>query len=377
MKKEQIAIAAITLGVVGFIIYIFMDEVKNENYTSLPSVTYPKVTDVSTTTVENVKLGNLNTDLHLDRNGRVVANTDDWNIFPRELFSYEGLDTIAVSGADATKYFQEGDKLRIGQGTDKYLRVMSVDSDSIVLNATDSYRLTDETITSVSRSRLENPTGWSEDSEWTYLSPSAFAYTSGVVLRAIDTNDTQYFNIGTKVRVKQGGAYAYFYVINVNNGYITLTAGDDYELIDTALEQIGVSELPNPSGHPSVFNYTGTITSQSSAFTVSDAGTYTGSFYIIGENIYFNAQRIDYQITGVADYFVQESLPVPIDSYIFTTAIGYSVTDNYYAVTIKYPNLGGPAPENTIDIFRTPFAVYRLDENLRHYFQVSYKIAHD
>lgn len=75
---------------------------------------------------------------------------------------------------------------------------------------------------------------------------------------------------GTKIRLKQGGGYKYFYVIDNTSTLVSLQAGDDYYLTNSAITDIAYSYIESPAGFPPIFNWTPFNT----GFSVQPTGTY-------------------------------------------------------------------------------------------------------
>lgn len=62
------------------------------------------------------------------------------------------------------------------------------------------------------------------------------------------------FQKGDKIRLKQGGAFKYFYVIsNPNTSTLVLCGGNDYTVANSAITDISVSRAHNPFGFPGDF----------------------------------------------------------------------------------------------------------------------------
>jgi hypothetical protein len=96
--------------------------------------------------------------------------------------------------------------------------------------------------------------GWAFDSDaWTYASATTFTVTGNVTAR---------FPKGTKIRLKQGGGYKYFFVIaaaySAPDTTITLTGGTDYSLINAAITDPYYSYAETPQGFPQWFNHSPT-----------------------------------------------------------------------------------------------------------------------
>lgn len=94
--------------------------------------------------------------------------------------------------------------------------------------------------------------GWSLVNEtWSYQSttgtPQRVSVTTpnGAELR---------YQKGDKIRLKQGGSYKYFYVVdNPNTNTLVLCGGTDYVVANSAITDIYVSKVHNPMGFPADF----------------------------------------------------------------------------------------------------------------------------
>lgn len=133
------------------------------------------------------------------------------------------------------------------------------------------------------------------------------------------------FNIGDKVRLKQGGAYKYFYVINKSGAYAALNGGSDYAVTTAAITNFAYSRLVNPTGFPPFFNYL-PIVSESTGFlnrTTITPTAMVARYSMIGRMVQL---FIDLQetLTGVNKYIV---IRLP-----FGLAIGRSDTDRKYLI---------------------------------------------
>lgn len=124
--------------------------------------------------------------------------------------------------------------------------------------------------------------GWFLDTNtWTYASATTFTVSRDV---------TDVFDLGTKVRLKQGGGWKYFYVVATSysspNTTITVTGGADYSLINAPITDGYLSQAASPVGFPQWFNHTPTFTGFSAD---PSGGTY--QFCIIGRLVYFNVYQ--------------------------------------------------------------------------------------
>src|SRR5574337_227963 len=84
---------------------------------------------------------------------------------------------------------------------------------------------------------------WSAAQTWTYASATTFTVSGDVTAK---------YTIGTKLRLKQGGAYKYFYVIGATysapNTTVTVTGGSDYSLANAAITDGYLSYAETPQG---------------------------------------------------------------------------------------------------------------------------------
>jgi hypothetical protein len=148
-------------------------------------------------------------------------------------------------------------------------------------------------------------------SDWQEITEPSTGAVSGVVTF---TNTgfvaRDYFSIGDKIRLKQGGAYKYFYVIIVSiygsANAITVNGGDDYTLTATAITDLAFSKASNPTGHPIGFRYTPTVTADG-AMTVS-ANADVSYFYMIGRSVFYS-WYIEVTLGGVVSTTIRLSIP--------------------------------------------------------------------
>lgn len=117
--------------------------------------------------------------------------------------------------------------------------------------------------------------------DWYELDPSDFAVdvsTGTPVIEIIDHRDEwiNYFNIGTKLRVKQGTTYSYAFVIDIIQGLIggdpdsiALVIGGS-TLGTSTIVNIAISNRATPDSFPDKFNTQPTIYNDSSVDITSD-----------------------------------------------------------------------------------------------------------
>ena len=107
--------------------------------------------------------------------------------------------------------------------------------------------------------------GWTAAAAtWTYASATTFTVSGDV---------TAIFAKGAKLRLKQGGAYKYFYVVgsaySAPNTTVTVTGGSDYSLANAAITDNYYSYAAIAQGFPQWFNWTPTW----GGFSINPGGT--------------------------------------------------------------------------------------------------------
>lgn len=94
--------------------------------------------------------------------------------------------------------------------------------------------------------------GWTAAGEtWVYASATTFTV-AGVDVR------TKY-PVGTKIRLKQGGSFKYYYIVTTafsTNTTVTVTGGIDYTLANASITENYFSYSQTTVGHPEYFNFT-------------------------------------------------------------------------------------------------------------------------
>lgn len=140
---------------------------------------------------------------------------------------------------------------------------------------------------------------WIDDTgqTWTYVSATQFKVTGDV---------TDQFPHGCKLRLKQGGAYKYFYVTALSTDasftYITVNAGSDFSLANASITDNYHSYGETAEGFPSggfLFVPTWTVTS-GTAPTVGN-GSLGGRFSMSGSVVYFTVGLQVGTTTGVGN----------------------------------------------------------------------------
>jgi len=153
-----------------------------------------------------------------------------------------------------------------------------------------------------------------ETAVWTYNGD----YTVNVTGAA-----TGFYSVGNKVRLKQGGAYKYFYIIQVTSTVLYFANNSDYVLTNTAITDYNVSREETPVGFPESFNWVPTFSGFAAIPTL-----YNAIFTIKGRTCFVNFSSLD-GTSNSTDFYI--TAPVPADSSItgriwFSSAVG--VVDN-------------------------------------------------
>lgn len=113
----------------------------------------------------------------------------------------------------------------------------------------------------------------------------AWVYASATTV-TVPTDATARYQIGDKVRLKQGGGYKYFYVGAVTSTVLTLVGGDTYTVANSTITDLEVSRAERPFGFPIEIVWTPTHAATGSmTFTNLTVNEFT--FWIIGGIFYY------------------------------------------------------------------------------------------
>ncbi len=117
-------------------------------------------------------------------------------------------------------------------------------------------RLINQLLT-IEKPRSSGDNGWIQvvDGLWSYASANTLNVPSGAA---------SIYAVGDQVRLKQGGAYKYFNIIDIADTLLTITGGSDYGVANAAITDAAFSK-GGGVGHPGWFNY--------NSITDSDTGT--------------------------------------------------------------------------------------------------------
>jgi hypothetical protein len=157
-----------------------------------------------------------------------------------------------ATGSSATAYW-----LRIRTNTSAQIRVRADTASSSIDVSTQGWvDARGQTTSSAGGSgSLFSENGWVAVSEaWTYASATSFT---------IAGDRSAVYSKGDKIKLTQSAAVAYFYIIAVSyvnpTTTITVCAGSDYSLSNTAISASFYSKDATPNGFPQWFNWTTTF----------------------------------------------------------------------------------------------------------------------
>lgn len=176
--------------------------------------------------------------------------------------------------------------------------------------------------------------------DWIEMVKPATGSTSGTI-GTVTFTDTEYvadefFNIGDKLRLKQGGDYKYFYVVGSNANTILVTAGDDYTLAAADITNMALSRVANPSGHPQIFQFS--PDDRTVGLGVSVFGGGNGWFYMVGTIVHWWGSYTGGQYGSIGTY-IYTDLPVPFASGNINNSVTLSSAingvDNYIVTALR------------------------------------------
>lgn len=181
--------------------------------------------------------------------------------------------------------------------------------------------------------------GWIDDTTntWTFVSSTSFKLTG--------VDRTAVFTPGTRLRLKQGGAYKYFVVVSAafsTDTTVTITGGSDYTLANAAITDNYYSYEANPQGYPGWFNFAPSATGFSGTPTVV-----TARFSVIGRCVHINVNVTGTSNSGSTGFTApiataqanndllgagvdnSVSLTNPVQGFIGATGTGWSVFKDF------------------------------------------------
>lgn len=174
--------------------------------------------------------------------------------------------------------------------------------------------------------------GWVEQTEtWTYLSATTITVPTDATLR---------YERGWGVRLKQGGAYKYFYVTNVAATVLTLVSGDGTTLANAAITDRAFTRTP-----ATAIGFPGSMPYNSPAF--GGFGTsptaVAGQFWVVGRMCTY----VHFENPGVSNGSTfTVGLPIPAN---FNGS-----TVRYYGTVFSAINGGNPVTATTPSVLIAP-----------------------
>jgi hypothetical protein len=129
-------------------------------------------------------------------------------------------------------------------------KVVTEDGTQTLSNKTlTSPKLNEDVAVTITASQLNGlTTGWIPASEtWEYASATTITVPSGAEDK---------YQKGDKIRLKQGGDYKYWPIVDVDDTLLTIAENDDYTLADAEITDNYYSKMENPQGFPGSFNFT-------------------------------------------------------------------------------------------------------------------------
>jgi hypothetical protein len=148
-----------------------------------------------------------------------------------------------------------------------------------------------------------------------------------------------YFNVGTRIRLSRTSAtpssYDYLVVIEVDTTNNRIEMSGD-SISGSTLLYLDFSNVASPVGFPTSFSYSPTLSGN--GFTISDSGTVTANYYVIGSICYIEVKRTGQEWTNPTNTdsaVLEEDLPI-------TRNNNYQVgIANRFSGTIESPASGG------------------------------------
>lgn len=168
------------------------------------------------------------------------------------------------------------------------------------------------------------------DSGW-ILGCDTWLYDSAESFKIAGKDVSALFEGGVKIRLKQGGAYKYFYSIGAVYGtdtVVSVAGGSDYTIANAAITDNYYSYSSNPQGFPEWFNYTPVFT----GFSV-DPTNIVSRFKIQGRTCTVLHREVTAGTSNSSSFFVT----APVEAATITNAVWggamFGADDNGIAFT--------------------------------------------
>ena len=203
--------------------------------------------------------------------------------------------------------------------------------------------------------------GWTEipDGSWTYASATTITVPSGAA---------SIYAVGDQVRLKQGGAYKYFYIIVVADTTLTVTGGSDYSVANAAITDAAFSK-GGGVGHPIWFNWTPSFTAGGS-MTYTSVVTEVADYCIVGRVCHIIL--FAYGTTGgTASNQLFATLPIPATQRTANVALGFDAASGGRREVLA---LIDPASLTQVSLLLPGFANWSLGVGREIKISLSYRI---
>ena len=148
-----------------------------------------------------------------------------------------------------------------------------------------------------------------KDEVWVYASSTTVTVSSDATTR---------YQIGDKVRFKQGGGYKYYYITAVASTTVTLNGGTDYTVANSTITDLEWSRADRPFGFPDWFAYTPTL-GVGGTMTYSSTSVTLARFSMKGKLV-----NVQVSITGTTGGSAHTDLTLTLPTNFQSNALGGS-----------------------------------------------------
>lgn len=114
------------------------------------------------------------------------------------------------------------------------------------ISATNVTAGTNATATQYNALRADMAIGWVNPE----ITPTYSSVSGQVGVITVPSDATTLFEVGDKIRFKQGGGYKYFYVTAVTSTSLSITGGSEYTLTNAAITDFWASKATSPVDWP-------------------------------------------------------------------------------------------------------------------------------
>lgn len=168
---------------------------------------------------------------------------------------------------------------------------------------------------------LSSADGWiSANEEWIYSSETEITVPSGA---------TSKYQKGDKIKLTQG-TVKYFYIIKVEDTTLTITAGNDYTLVNSAITDNYYSKIENPQGFPGKFTVSDPDLTAGGSLTWTVTSVSQADIRIVG-NLVFLQWKISGSLGGSASYLAHATFGSDIPTPSIEASNGIMLINNSLA----------------------------------------------